>query len=320
MSDSSPQPALKAPKKASIKKKKRGFFLRGLAVLLPTILTVFLFSSIWDFVSKHVVGPINGTIYGVLEGNGMGWVILGAMDVDPYAREFLDPDELPAELEDRIEPLGGYGSASFQAALTAWRLEQKSFRRNLKELAIDPEKLRGAVATHVHPAIGLILSGCLVLILGYLASGFIGRGLISGFDRLLQRIPLVRGVYPYAKQLTEFFISDNELEFDAVVAAPYPSEGVWSLGFVTGSGLRSINEALDGKFVSIFIPTSPMPMTGFTIYMEESKLVPLDISVDEALRICVSAGVLVPQSQQVFDAKPMVAATLKAQGAIKKAS
>ena len=78
-----------SPKKrgrGGLKRKKRGFFVRGLAVLLPTILTVFLFTTVWNFVNRHVVGPINGTIYGVLEGNGLGWVMLGAMDIDPYAR------------------------------------------------------------------------------------------------------------------------------------------------------------------------------------------------------------------------------------------
>ena len=289
----------KLPK--ALRRKKRGFFVRGLAVLLPSILTVFLFGTVWNFVNRHVVGPINGTIYGVLEGNGLGWVVLGAMDIDPYAREFLAPDELPPELTDRVEELGGLGSAPFQAALTAWRAEEETFLRQFDDLAIDPEKLREAVAAEVHPAVGLILSAMLVLFLGYLASGFLGRSLIAGFDRTLHRIPLVRSVYPSAKQLVEFFMADTELEFETVVAVPYPSEGIWSIGFLTGNGLRDINEALGARMASIFVPTSPMPMTGFTVYIEESRLIPLDISVDEALRICVSAGVLVPTNQQVQD-------------------
>ena len=214
---------------------------------------------------------------------------------------FLEPKELPPELADRIESLGGLGSASFQAALSAWRSEQERFVRDLDELAIDPEKLREAVAAEVHPAVGVVLSAMLVLFLGYLASGFLGRGLITSFDRLLHRIPLVRSVYPSAKQLVEFFMADTELDFETVVAAPYPAEGIWSIGFLTGNGLKTLNDALEERYASIFIPTSPMPMTGFTVYIKESRLIPLDITVDEALRICVSAGVLVPQSQQVQD-------------------
>jgi uncharacterized membrane protein len=294
MSDS-----FKPTKKAKAKGKKRGFFLRGIAVLLPTVLTVFIFTSIWHFVGRNVTGPINGVIYGVLEGNGIGWTVLGSMDIDPYAREFLAEGGLPPELEDRLEKFGGLGSASFQAALTAWRLEQESFSRDLEALAIDREKLRDAVISEVHPAIGIILSGLLVLILGYLASGFLGRGLIATFDRILHRIPLVRTVYPYTKQITEFFLNDNEFEFDTVVAAPYPADNLWAIGFVTGPGIKTMHEGLNGRFASVFIPTSPMPMTGFTVFIEESRLIPLDISVDEALRITVSAGVLVPNAQQV---------------------
>ncbi|MFT5198540.1 MAG: putative membrane protein [Planctomycetota bacterium] len=294
MSDSS-----KPTKKAKVKGKKRGFFLRGIAVLLPTVLTVFIFTSIWHFVGRNVTGPINGVIYGVLEGNGIGWTVLGSMDIDPYAREFLAEGELPPELEDRLDRFGGLGSASFQAALTAWRLEQETFSRDLEALAIDKEKLRDAVISEVHPAIGIILSGLLVLILGYLASGFLGRGLIATFDRTLHRIPLIRTVYPYTKQITEFFLSDNEFEFDTVVAAPYPADNLWAIGFVTGPGIKTMHEGLNGRFASVFIPTSPMPMTGFTVFIEESRLIPLDISVDEALRITVSAGVLVPSAQQV---------------------
>ncbi len=289
----------KPPKKTKVKGKKRGFFLRGIAVLLPTVLTVFIFTSIWHFVGRNVTGPINGAIYGVLEGNGMGWTILGSMDIDPYAREFLAQEELPPELSDRVDEFGGLGSASFQAALTAWRLEQETFSRDLEGLAIDEEKLREAVVSEVHPAVGIVLSGMLVLFLGYLASGFLGRGLITAFDRLLHRIPLIRTVYPYTKQITEFFLSDNDLEFDTVVAAPYPADNIWAIGFVTGPGIKTMHEGLNGRFASVFIPTSPMPMTGFTVFIEESRLIPLDITVDEALRITVSAGVLVPTDQQV---------------------
>ncbi|MCP5021188.1 MAG: DUF502 domain-containing protein [bacterium] len=289
----------KQPKKTKIKGKKRGFFLRGIAVLLPTVLTVFIFTSIWHFVGRNVTGPINGAIYGVLEGNGIGWTILGSMDIDPYAREFLAQGELPPELSDRVDEFGGLGSASFQAALTAWRLEQETFSRDLEGLAIDKDKLREAIVSEVHPAVGIVLSGILVLFLGYLASGFLGRGLITAFDRLLHRIPLIRTVYPYTKQITEFFLSDNDLEFDTVVAAPYPADNIWAIGFVTGPGIKTMHEGLNGRFASVFIPTSPMPMTGFTVFIEESRLIPLDITVDEALRITVSAGVLVPTDQQV---------------------
>ena len=289
---------LKREKKAS--KKKRNFFVRGLVVLLPAVLTIFVFATVVQFVNTYLTKPINATILTVLDGNSLGWQALGLMDVDPRAQQFVDFDQLPIDLQARIgqgRELGELGSQAAQAAIENFRTDRYTWIRNLEKLAIDREKLRSA--TPVPEWIGILLAAVIVLFLGYLESGFLGRGLIASFDKALTRIPIVRSVYPYTKKLVDFFLSDNELEFDTVVAAPYPSEGVWAIGFVTGGGLKSIHAELGGNFLSVFIPTSPMPMTGFTVFIEAERLIPLDISVDEALRVTVSAGVLVPESEQV---------------------
>lgn len=281
-------------------KKQKNFFVRGLVVLLPTVLTIFIFATVIQFVNTYLTKPINGTIETLLDSNALGWKVLGMMDVDPEAKEFIDLEELPVSLRDRIgegREFGPLDGAKAVAAVTDYREDRFTFIRDFGSLAIDREKLRDAIP--VPQWVGLVLAAIIVLILGYLASGFLGRSLISGFDKALTRIPLVRSVYPYTKQLVDFFLSDNELEFDTVVAAPYPSEGVWAIGFVTGGGLKTIHEELDGPYVSVFIPTSPMPMTGFTVFLDAEKLIPLDISVDEALRVTVSAGVLVPTREQV---------------------
>lgn len=286
----------------SIKKRlkarsKTGFFMRGMAVLLPTVMTVVIVASVLQFVSTYLTSPVNRAIYGFLEGNGFGWNLLSLMDIDPYHREFIDEDLLTVELIDMRDCMGGMSSMEFQAALQSYRDDQQTFLRDHGSLLIDSAKLREATQAQVPPIFGVLISAMVVLSLGYVASGFLGRRLIAGVDRAFSSIPVVRSVYPYSKQLVDFFMSDNEIEFDTVVAAPYPSESVWALGFVTGTGLRDLNEALDGTLVSVFIPTSPMPMTGFTVYIESKKLVPLDMSVEEALRVTVSAGVLVPESQ-----------------------
>lgn len=292
---------------AASSKRRHGFFLRGLAVLLPTVLTLAIFATAWQFLERYVTGPINAGVYGALEGNGLGWEVLRSMDIEPYAREFLDEEALPPELHDRIEELGGYGSMTFSVVLFAWRTQNESFLRDFDELAIDRERLRGAVVARVHPAIGTVLTLALVLTFGYMASGFLGRRLTSGMDALLMRIPLVRSVYPTAKQLVEFFFAENKLDFDHVVAVPYPSADIWSLGFVTGNGLRSLNAAAGTQLVTIFVPTSPMPMTGFMIFVEPHKIRPLDLSVEEALRITVTGGVIVPPAERVSEVEPNLA-------------
>lgn len=284
------------------KKKPRNFFMRGLVVLLPTVLTLFIFATVVQFVNTYLTKPINNTILTLLDSNALGWQALGMMDVDPRARQFVDIEELPTALQDRIGPgrdLGPVDSPEALAAIENHREKRYTFIRDFDKLAIDRDALRESIP--VPHWVGLVLAAVIVLFLGYLASGFLGRSLISGFDRALTRIPLVRSVYPYTKQLVDFFLSDNELEFDTVVAAPYPSEGVWAIGFVTGGGLKTVHEELEGTYLSVFIPTSPMPMTGFTVFLDAKKLIPLDITVDEALRVTVSAGVLVPESERVTD-------------------
>lgn len=282
---------------------KKSFFLRGLATLLPAVLTIVLFGLVVQVADKYVTRPINRTIYWSLESNALGWSILDELGIDPTDPEFLDVAALtPGTSLYYLEQTQGVGLAArkaFETELALHREAQFSFFRDLDELAIHRENLRDAVKDVVPPWIGILLSVLLVLTLGYLASGFLGRRAIAGFDRALHAIPIVRSVYPYAKQLVEFFLTDDSLEFDSVVAVPYPSEGLWSLGLVTGKGLRSINEAADSPVISVFMPTSPMPMTGYTVFVEVARVIPLDISVDEALRITVSGGVLVPPAEKV---------------------
>ncbi len=284
------------------KNKQKNFFVRGLVVLLPTVLTIFIFATVVQFVNTYLTKPINATILTVLDSNAVGWQALGMMNVDPRAKTFVDLESLPTSLQDRIgagRELGTIDAPEALAAIENYRDERYTFVRDFGSLAIDRAKLRDSIP--VPRWVGLVIAATIVLFLGYLASGFLGRSLITGFDKALTRIPLVRSVYPYTKQLVDFFLSDNELEFDTVVAAPYPSEGVWAIGFVTGGGLKTVHEELDGTYLSVFIPTSPMPMTGFTVFLPAHKLIPLDISVDEALRVTVSAGVLVPESERVTD-------------------
>jgi uncharacterized membrane protein len=281
-------------------KKNKNFFVRGLVVLLPTVLTIFIFVTVLGFVNTYLTTPINNTLLTMLDSNGLGWKILGVMEVDPFARAYLAVEELPLALQERLgsnNELGDLGSVAAEAAVQSHRDSKLTFIRNFDALAIDREQLRGAIP--LPRWIGLVIAAVLVLGLGYLASGFLGRTAIHSFDRLLHRIPLVRSVYPYTKQFVDFFLSESELEFDTVVAAPYPTEGVWAIGFVTGSGLKTVHEALGGEYVSVFIPTTPMPMTGFTVFIEAKRLIPLDITVDEAARIVMSFGVLIPVREQV---------------------
>jgi uncharacterized membrane protein len=110
-------------------------------------------------------------------------------------------------------------------------------------------------------------------------------------------VPVVKQVYPYVKQVVDFLFSDDSpMEFNRVVALEYPRKGLWSVGFVTGDSLRTLRES-SGKAVSVFIPSSPTPFTGYTITVPVEELIEMPISVEEAIRFAISGGVLIPDHQ-----------------------
>ena len=285
------------------KRTRKSFFLRGLVTLLPVILTIVLFGLVVQVADKYVTGPINRTLSWSLESNRVGWQVLREVGIDPENPEFVDEQALtPGTTLYYLAKNQGSGAApqeAFESELKKHRATEPGFFRDLRALAIHPERLRSAVTEVLPPWIGILLSVLLVLTFGYLASGFLGRRLIAGFDRALHALPVIRSVYPYTKQLVEFFLADNALEFDSVVAVPYPSEGLWSIGLVTGPGMKSIREASSSDVISVFMPTSPMPMTGYTVFVEKTRVIPLEMSVDEALRVTVSGGVIVPPAEKL---------------------
>jgi uncharacterized membrane protein len=290
-------------------KPKRSFFLRGLVALLPAMLTTFAFVFIIQFTTRYVTGPINSAIYWSLEGNAVGWTVLEALDIAPESDEFLSIAKLPPKLSS-LHASDGLRGEKFQAALKAYRLANLDVLYNLDKLAVDESKLREAVKKAVHPIFGLFAALLLLVGVGYLASGFLGRRVVTWFDGKLSQIPFIKWIYPYAKQFVEYFLSDSDLEFDTVVAAPYPSPDVYCIAFVTSPGFRTLHKTLGGNYVACFVPTSPMPMTGYTVFIEASRLIPLPISVDEALRTTISAGVLIPPNEQVEELTDKLASLL----------
>ncbi len=285
------------------KRIRKSFFLRGIITLLPVILTIVLFGLVVQVADKYVTGPINRALSWSLESNTAGWSVLRELGIDPESPEFVDEQALTPGTTlyylARNQDLSPASQEAFKAELHKLRTSDGGFFRDLDALAIHNARLRTAVTKVLPPWIGILLSVLLVLTFGYLASGFLGRRMIAGFDRALHAIPIIRSVYPYAKQLVEFFLSDSAIEFDSVVAVPYPSKGLWSLGLVTGPGLKSLQDVSESPIISVFMPTSPMPMTGYTVFVEKSQVIPLEMSVDEALRVTVSGGVIIPPAERV---------------------
>ncbi len=141
----------------------------------------------------------------------------------------------------------------------------------------------------------LLLLVALVLGAGLLVHNVFGRHLLEIAEQGLLRLPGMRHLYPALRQLTDFLVSQKRpSEFQRVVAVPYPHPGIYAIGFVTGEGLREVETATGRRMLAVFIPSSPVPFTGWICMTPQDQAIPLSMTVEEALRYCVSAGVSKP--------------------------
>jgi uncharacterized membrane protein len=148
-------------------------------------------------------------------------------------------------------------------------------------------------------ALAVFLVAVLAVVLGALMESFIGRHIIAAGQQPLMRLPLVRSIYPHIKRVTDFFLVGDKRHFHTVVAVPYPRRGSFSMGFVTGQGLRTLNAQTMVDLVHVFIPISPTPFTGYVVFFPRRDVIELPLTVDDALRFYVSGGVIVPPQELV---------------------
>lgn len=142
------------------------------------------------------------------------------------------------------------------------------------------------------PGLGIFIAILLLILLGAFAHNYIGKKIIAWGDGVLGRIPLVRTIYLGLKQITETFIIRNRGNLQRVVLIQYPREGIYSIAFVTGVP-RSYTQNLTGKaLISVFVPTTPNPTSGFFLMVPRDDAIPLDITVEEAFKIIISGGMV----------------------------
>lgn len=153
-----------------------------------------------------------------------------------------------------------------------------------------PEKLLGF---HI-PGLGVILAFLVLLITGVLAANFVGRAFVGGWESLLERIPFVRAVYSAAKNFAEIVFSDSSQSFKKVLLIEYPRKGIYSLAFQTATCLGEIQGRIDEDVICCFVPTTPNPTSGLIIILPKKDVVELDMEIDEALKMIISLGVVVP--------------------------
>lgn len=155
-----------------------------------------------------------------------------------------------------------------------------------------PDRLLGM---HI-PGFGVLLALAIVLIIGAAASNILGRKLVTWWDALLGRIPIVRSIYSSVKQVSDTLFSENGNAFRKALLVQWPRPGVWTIAFQTGSPGGDVLNHLEDDYLSVYVPTTPNPTGGYFVMLKRSDCIELAMSVDEALTYVISMGVVVPGS------------------------
>ncbi len=180
-------------------------------------------------------------------------------------------------------------------AITAWVLNAVISTMD-QSLLILPEQWQphNLVGFEI-PGLGTILTVAIVFVTGLLANNLIGSYFVRLWERLLHRIPVVSSLYGSVKQVSDTLFSSSGNAFRKAVLIPYPHADSYTIAFLTGTPGGDVKNHLLGDFVSVYVPTTPNPTSGFFLMMERAKVVELDMSVDAALKYIVSMGVVAPE-------------------------
>ncbi len=267
----------------------RRALVRGLAVLLPPLLTIVILVWVWNTVADYLLVPLEGAARRVLVTQYEKSIVPAAtvpaaeivegralIDGQPY-RQTRDGDFVPTEHYDVVEEF--YGPAQMPATA-----------EDLYRAFVDRTYLQRHIVVPVFLCLFLLV---LYLLGKFLAAG-VGRFFWLQFERVIIRLPLVRNVYSSVKQVTDFVFSEREIEYTRVVAVEYPRKGIWQLAFVTGDALGDIAAAANEPMLTVFFPCSPMPFTGFTAVVKRCDTLDLNITMEQAIQLLVSCGVVAP--------------------------
>jgi uncharacterized membrane protein len=285
------------------------FFVRGLAIVLPTVLTFWLLTVAWQFLDARIGQPINA---------GLRETVIRFTEW-PVARDadFLTAfDELPAPRREDFAAVGERRAATLglrrfdDLPLATQRLEKLHWMADQPDAVILARRNAfeqwwnqlGILGWPVLDVIGIVLAIIIVYFIGAFLSRSIGHRLWRIGEGMISRVPLVGRVYPAFKQITDFVFGDDrddKLKFNRVVAVQYPRKGLWSVGLVTGNTMRTIQDQAGRPCLTVFVPSSPTPFTGYVITVPIEDTVDLPVTIEDALKFAVSGGVVVPMNQTI---------------------
>ena len=148
------------------------------------------------------------------------------------------------------------------------------------------------------PGLGLVVLVIFLTLIGALTAGFLGRWVIHTGERVLNRMPVIRSIYSAVKQIFETVLAQQSNAFREAVLVEYPRRGIWAIGFITGTTKGEVQNLTEETTVNIFLPTTPNPTSGFLLFIPREDVIPLDMSVEEAVKMVISGGIVTPPDRR----------------------
>ncbi|MBN1394195.1 MAG: DUF502 domain-containing protein [Pirellulales bacterium] len=260
---------------------------RGLAALMPPLLTVLIIVWTINTIKVYMLEPVTGWAR-----EGLVWHL--------------------ADVRENL-PLESDGKTATGDGRAYRRIDDESFipqevynlvRRNPGQpppITGEDYYRRYVDLTVLRPYFTIPFFLAVFVLLLYFLGKFITAGVggfVAGtFDKFVLRVPGVRAVYSAVKQVSDFLFTQREIKYTRIVAVEYPRKGMWSIGFVTGENFAPLHRAGDEMMLTVFVPYSPMPVTGCTVLLKKSECLDLDVSFDQACQFIVSCGVVVPPQE-----------------------
>jgi uncharacterized membrane protein len=260
--------------------------LRGLALILPPVLTIVILVWIASTIELYLLNPVEAIAREI-------WV--------QVTKDIRDPP-----LGVTAEPTMSFDDEPYVRLASGEYIPEDVYswlRANLKH---DLVPAKGEAAYRLYVAerylpreIVVPVFLCLFVLLLYFVGKLLAFGTGEFLDRAVQRLPLVRWVYSSVKRVTNFVLVDKQVQYKRVVAVEYPRKGIWSVGLVTSDGMNNVVSAAREPCVTVVLPGSPTPITGYCVMVPTRETHDLNMTIDQALQFYVSCGVAVPKSQHV---------------------
>jgi len=265
--------------------------LRGMAVTLPPVLTIVILVWAFTTIRQYVLTPVEAGTRELIV-----WQIAEVRSEPPGAESRLPRltfDGLPYR---RLAPAAGMTTAEYIPEEVYLWLRAAQPDEGLPSTGFQAYRLY-VQGKYLRPEVVIPIFVCLFLLFLYLLGKLLAVGAWDALERGIQRLPFVRSVYRSVKKVTNFVFVENPQKYKRVVAVEYPRKGIWSIGLVTSDGVSEVNAAAREPTVTVLLPGSPTPITGYCVMIPRRETHDVQLTIDQALQFYLSCGVSVPPQQ-----------------------